>query len=287
MISSRPVVAFALLVCPWLVACGDGSSTGSDPCADKPGIAGLHDIAIESGGRQRRFLLSVPQSALTGAPTALVLGFHGVASTPEAFLAVTDFDAKAAEGGFVVAAGAGVDRSWNAGVCCDPAMSLGIDDVAFARDMVARIEDELCIDHDRIFATGFSNGGAMTFRLACQATDLFTATSPVAGGVASSCEPRRDASILIVQNVDDPVVPFVLGELAFGQFTALNACEPPRVTTTPAANAVCEAAPRCAGDTTTELCAVSGISHQWPGGATDPSGPFRATDAIWEFFAAP
>ena len=248
--------------------------------------AGTREVFIESGGRTRRFLLSVPPSALTGRPAELVLGYHGVASTPEAFLTVTAFEEKAAEQGFIVAAGAGVDRSWNAGACCDPAMSLEIDDVGFTRDMITAIEDEVCIDSGRIFATGFSNGGAMTFRLACQAADLFVATSPVAGGIASSCEPAHDDSILIVQNVDDPFVPFVLGEVAADQFAGLNACGPERVTTEPASNTVCDAAPSCGSGTTVELCAVSGISHQWPGGATDPTGPYRATDAMWDFFSA-
>ncbi len=278
--------ALALLSFVLLASCGDGSSSGTDPCAGKTGATGTREVLLESGGRERRFVLSVPESALRGQPVALVLGFHGVQSTPEAFLAVTDFEAKAAEGGFIVAAGAGIERSWNAGVCCEPAVSLNIDDVGFARDMVAAIEDEFCIDPDQVFSTGFSNGGAMTFRLACQAADLFAATSPVAGGIASSCEPVRDDSILIVQNVDDPVVPFALGEIAFDHFTSQNACGPERTATAPAANTTCEAATACGGETTVELCAVSGISHQWPGGATDPAGPFRATDAIWEFFAS-
>lgn len=275
---------FAAIALLSFAACGDGSSSGADPCAGKSVATGTREITMESGGRTRRLVLSVPQSAVSGRPAPLVLGYHGVNSTPEAFLAVTDFEAKAASEGFIVAAGAGVDRSWNAGVCCDPAAALDIDDVGFSRDMVAAIEEEYCIDPNRVFATGFSNGGAMTFRLACQAADIFASSSPVAGGVASSCEPTRDRSVLIVQNVDDPVVPFVLGEVAFDQLTNLNGCSAERVTTNPASNTTCEAAPACGDGTTTELCAVSGISHVWPGGATDPNGPFRATDEIWEFF---
>lgn len=281
---NRLTILPALLVLSLAAACGDGSTSGADPCAGKSMTAGTRDVVIQSGGLERRFVLTVPESAVDGQPAPLVLGYHGVLSTPEAFLAVSDFPAKAAAEGFIVAAGAGVERSWNAGVCCDPAAAMNIDDVQFSRDMAAAIESEYCIDPEQIFATGFSNGGAMTFRLACQAADLFAATSPVAGGIASSCEPERDRSVLIVQNVDDPVVPFVLGEVAFDQLTGVNGCTDERVTTEPASNTVCDAAPVCGDGTTTELCAVSGISHVWPGGATDPNGPFRATDEIWEFF---
>jgi len=282
----RTLLTLVVLAACGAIGCGEGAQTGSDPCAGKSLSSGTREVVIESGGRERRFVLSVPESAVNGRPSPLVIAFHGVFSTPEAFLAVTGFEEKAAVGGFVVAAGAGIERSWNAGVCCEPAMSLGIDDVGFTRDMVAAVEDELCIDPERIFATGFSNGGAMTFRIACDAADLFAATSPLAAGIATSCAPVRAAPILIIQNVDDPVVPFVLGEVAFDQFTALNACSDARVTDEPASNTACEAAPECGRGTTTEICAVSGISHVWPGGATDPAGPFRATDAVWDFFAA-
>jgi len=281
---NRRALISALLVLSLSAACGDGSTSGANPCAGKSLAAGTREVVIPSGGLERRFVVTVPESAVDGRAVPLVLAFHGVNSTPEAFLAVTDFPAKAAAEGFIVAAGEGVGRSWNAGVCCDPAAAMNIDDVQFARDMAAAIQAEYCIDPEQILATGFSNGGAMTFRLACQAADLFAATSPVAGGIASSCEPQRDRSVLIIQNVDDPLVPFVLGEVAFDQLADRNACSDERVVTEPASNTVCDAAPVCGDGTTTELCAVSGISHVWPGGATDPNGPFRATDAIWEFF---
>lgn len=280
-----PVAAFYLLCASLLIACGDGSTLGDAACAGKSRATGVREVVLESGGRERRFVLVVPGSAVDGEPAPLVLGYHGVGSTPEAFLAVTRFADKAEEEGFVLAAGYGFERSWNAGVCCDPAAALDVDDVAFSRDMVAAISEQLCIDPDRVFVTGFSNGGAMTFRLACQADDLFAATAPVAAGVASSCQPEQPRSVLILQNVDDPVVPFVLGEVAFGQLAAANSCEGDRTTTEPASNTACEIAPTCGDGTTTQLCAVSGISHVWPGGATDPSGPYRATDRIWDFFS--
>lgn len=283
----RPSFALlALLLGAFLAGCGDSDDAQSSACAGKDLTPGQREIRIESGGRERRFLLVVPEAAQNGEPLPLVLGYHGVTSTPEIFLAVTEFPAKAEAEGFVVAAGAGVERSWNAGACCAPATTLDVDDVGFTRDMIAAIEEESCIDSSRIFATGFSNGGAMTFRLACEPVAELAATAPVAGGIASRCEPGDFRSILVVQNVEDPVVPFVLGELAFDQFTGINQCSAERTQNEPAGNAICDIAPSCGDETTVELCAVSGLSHVWPGGATNPEGPYRATDEIWSFFAA-
>ncbi len=126
----------------------------------------------------------------------------------------------------------------------------------------------------------------MTFRLACDAADLFAATAPAGGGLATSCDPVRAASVLIINNADDPIVPVILGEIAFDQLAQENSCGPERVESSPAANAVCERALACRDDVSTQFCVVSGISHVWPGGVLDARGPFRATDAVWDFFAA-
>lgn len=132
-----------------------------------------------------------------------------------------------------------------------------------------------------------SNGAAMVFRLACEASDLFAAFAPVAGALAiAPREPSGPRPIEVINNVSDPVVPFVLGEASFAAFLEKNCCDAARETTRPAANATCEIAPGCAGDATVSLCAVEGLSHQWPGGATNPQGPFYATDAAWERFSA-
>jgi len=269
-----------------LAACGDEGSVGA--CAGRTGVAGTRTITLESGGLERSFLLTVPDSALaSGEPVPLVVVYHGVFGTAEVIQAVTGFPEKAAAAGFITAAGNGVGESWNAGVCCSPASDEHVDDVGFTRDMVAAIESEYCIDPARVYTTGFSNGAAMVFRLACEAADLFAAFSPVAGSLAiSPCMPAEPRPIEIINNVSDPVVPFLLGQISFNEFLGLDGCSPARESSQPAANASCEIAPECADGVTTSLCAVEGLNHQWPGGATNPLGPFRATDAVWEFFSA-
>jgi polyhydroxybutyrate depolymerase len=273
-----------LLLSLGLAACGGGSEY--DPCAGKMGAAGKREIVIESGGLERSFLLNVPASAVAGSPAPLVLVFHGVGSTAGAFLAVSGFAEGAAAAGTITATGQGYGRSWNAGACCDPAVADGIDDVLFAQDMIARVAEEYCIDEERVFATGFSNGGAMAFKLACDIPGVFAATAPVGGAVATRCTPEEAKSLLIINAIQDPVVPFVLGEAAFGIFTKENACTAEREAGTPAANASCDTAPVCDGASLVEFCAIDGISHVWPGGATNPAGPYRATPEILDFFAA-
>jgi polyhydroxybutyrate depolymerase len=268
-----------------LPACGDSSSK-SGPCATV--AAGVHDLTIESGGLARTFRLVVPESAASGAPVPLVVLFHGSNGDGAGQIAIAGFDAKAAEEGFVLAAGDGTDRSWNSGSCRNPeggACVEDVDDVGFTRDLVAAVEETACIDPARIYATGFSKGAAMVFRLACEAADLFAAFAPVAGGLAfSPCTPERPRPILLVNAADDATVPFAVGEASFLAFLGLNGCDDARESTSPAPGSTCVVAPECRDDATTALCRVPG-GHRWPGGATDPDGPFHATDVVWSFFS--
>jgi polyhydroxybutyrate depolymerase len=280
LVAPTALLAVALLT----ASCGDGGS--NQACAGKNGIAGTRQVTIQSGGIERSFLLTVPDSALQR-PVPLLTVFHGVFGDAEIIQAVTGFPQKAVEEGFITAAGNGTGESWNAGVCCNPASAENVDDVGFTRDMVAAIQSEYCIDESRIYATGFSNGAAMVFRLACEAADLFAAFAPVAGSVALfPCEPNAPRPIQIINNVSDPVVGFALGEFSFAEFVGHNACDATRETVQLSPTATCELAPRCAAGATTELCAVTDLGHQWPGGATNPDGQFDATDAVWEFLSA-
>jgi polyhydroxybutyrate depolymerase len=269
-----------------LAACSDGND-GAAACAGKNGPAGRREITIASGGRERTFVLDVPDSALGGGPVPLVLVYHGVFSTGAEIEANTGFPDKAAAEGFITAAGDGIGKSWNAGVCCQPAQGENVDDVGFTRDMVATIASAYCIDSSRVYATGFSNGAAMVFRLACEAADLFAAFAPVGGSLALfPCEPAQPRPIQITNMISDPVVNYRLGEFSFGELLKLNACSDARAPMQLAANASCEIAPECADGATTAFCSVSDLGHRWPGGTLDPDGPLFATDSTWDFLSA-
>jgi polyhydroxybutyrate depolymerase len=280
----RPALLLSFL---GVVAAACGGDSGPDLCAGKSGAAGTQLRTITSGGRERTFRIDTPASALNGRPVPLVVMFHGVLSDAETIQTNTGMPDKAAEEGFITAAGDGIGQSWNAGVCCDPAARDGVDDVQFTRDLVAAIEDEYCIDPEQVYASGFSNGGAMVFRVVCDASDLFAAFAPVGGSLALfPCEPSQVRPLYIINNVDDPIVPYVLGEFSFQTFTTLyNRCDEQR-TTEEGPNSTCETAPFCADDTSTTLCGIRGTSHVWPGGTKDPDDPFRATDVVWDFFAS-
>lgn len=57
-------------------------------------------------------------------------------------------------------------RGWNGGVCCGSAATSGTDDTAWLSSVIDELETKVCVDGDRVFATGLSNGGFMAHRLA-------------------------------------------------------------------------------------------------------------------------
>jgi predicted esterase len=84
----------------------------------------------------------------------------------------------AEEEGFIAVVPQGYRLSWSAGECCGTAARLGLDDVGLVRAIVDYVEHMVCIDRSRIFATGYSNGGYLSYRLACEASDLVRPPPP-------------------------------------------------------------------------------------------------------------
>jgi polyhydroxybutyrate depolymerase len=125
-----------------------------------------------------------------------VFCIHGLGQTAVLFCVVgAAMHTKSDEAGFVLIMVNGYSNSWNAGTCCGAASTEQLDDVALYRAVFAEVGKHVNIDLDRVYATGLSNGGYMSFRLACEAADIFTAVAPNAaalgineiGGGASRC----------------------------------------------------------------------------------------------------
>ena len=122
------------------------------------------------------------------------------------------------------------------------------------------------IDRHRVFVTGMSNGGFMSFRLARDAADVFRAAAPVVAGLSvdlgPKCKPARPVSISIMNGTDDPLVPWQGG--------AVN----------------------CDAGTEVRLYEIRGGGHNWPRGAKylgesmvgRITQEFNGDEEIWSFF---
>ncbi|TAJ17123.1 MAG: polyhydroxybutyrate depolymerase [Dehalococcoidia bacterium] len=274
--------------------------------------AGTYRREISVGGRARSYLVHVPDSLPEG-PSAVVLVFHGGGGNADNAMRMSHFDVAADRHGFVAVFPNGTGRlrdrllTFNAGNCCGSALDDRIDDVAFTRALIDDLGRSLPIDRNRLFVTGMSNGGMMSYRLACEAADLFAAAAPVAGANnLESCRPSMPVALLAVHGTADRSVKFEGGptdaavrldihdrvdrsvDESIRPFLELARCTPsPTVTRSGDAERRVYA---CAGGAV-EVLAVIGGGHAWPGGergsnlGDPPSRTVDATEAIWAFFA--
>ena len=90
----------------------------------------------------------------------------------------------------------------------------GVDDMGYVRALVADIGTHIAVDNKRTFASGFSNGAALSQRLACQAADLFAAIAPVSGEnqyALDGCAPSQRVAVLDIHGTADGCWPYAGG----------------------------------------------------------------------------
>lgn len=279
-------------------ATSDGNGPDAPPAACGKTLGpGTTSHTITSGGLSRTYLVRIPPG-YTGAPTPVVLLFHGWLETPEKIAWRTHFDAAADARGMIAVYPQGTDNSWNAGSCCGSAPGAGIDDVGFVRDLIDQLEIDYCVDPKRVFATGFSNGGMLSNRLGCELSEKIAAIGPVAGPLAmTTCQPTRPVSMIEIHGTSDIVVPYgggIQGTLPVDEnvaaWQARDGCKNAPVTVYQNGDATCTLASDCAAGSAVELCKIEGGGHQWPGGETTYVGKLStdldATPTILDFLLA-
>ena len=163
------------------------------------------EVQVVVDGRTRTFRVLVPPALPSPAP--LVVGLHGLHTTREATEAAMRLLEQAPRRGFVAVYPAGVGASWNAGRCCGRAAAERVDDVAFLRRVVAEVAAAHPVDRTRVTAVGWSNGGMLAHRAACEAPGLFTAVAVVAGADVTGRPCAVATATMVVHGLRDGVVP--------------------------------------------------------------------------------
>lgn len=273
----------------------------TDPCsASSTLVVGPRDLLIDGGATIRTVYVDAPppDPAQPGAARPLLLAYHGWGGDPEQLERTTNLTAAAIARGFVVVRPLGVGRSFNAGTCCGDAIDAAIDDVGFARALVATIASETCIDRRRVFVTGFSNGGFLSHRLACEAADVFAAVASVGGTFGiDTCAPSRPVSVLQIHGKIDGIVKFGGDETRHWSSVATvidawvraDRCKLEGAREVFAhGNARCVRSGPCEGDAEVTLCRDERAGHTWPGGPRSVgyggSQDLDATSFILDFF---
>jgi polyhydroxybutyrate depolymerase len=256
--------------------------------------------SVDVGGTERTYYLHVPTGYDASKAWPLVFNFHGrTASTFGAAAPLQEnvslLYEKGDAAGFIVVNPQGLTDSdgtqtWNAGLCC--AEDKSRDDVAFVDAMLASLESELCVDAKRIYATGLSNGGFMSHRLACERADRFAAVAPVAAmNGMTTCSPSRPPSVIAFNGTADPLVDYGLAKTSITAWVTRNGCNATPTETFNNGDSHCDTYSGCTDGAEVVLCTVEDGGHTWPGGMDLSALGFGKTtqdlianDAMWDFF---
>ena len=265
----------------------EGFSTESGEFPDRP---------LFSGGMDRYYRLKVPTITDPLQPLPLVFDFHGLGSNKEQQAAYSQFGALVGEEQFILVTPDGIDSSWNAGACCGNAVSAAVDDVVFVSDMITEVSREYCVDSNRIYSAGMSNGGFISYRLACELSDKIAAIAPVAAAnVTTSCAPSRPVPVIAFNGTADVLVSYSRGSSAVDEWALQNQCESEPRRVYEQGDVTCFAYEECSQGATTELCIIDEGGHTWPGGfnlqdifpwAGKTTQNIDATRQAWAFFKA-
>lgn len=262
--------------------------------------------ALTVGGYRRSYDVHLPNGRAPAEPAPLVLVFHGAGGNAASAKRTTAMEAKADREGFIAVFpnGSGDPKeglTWNAWWWGGPPNRGDADDVAFARAIIDDVARGYRVDRKRIFATGFSNGGMLAYRVGCEAADLVAAIAPVAGALNSEkCGNGPKVSVIAFHGTADKLVPYEGGQppsqwdphprkqksvqFAMDTWTKRDGCEFNR--DNERKGGVAHVSYRCPAGIAVELYALEDQGHAWPGSVDEPNSGISATDVMWEFFKA-
>lgn len=273
-------------------------------------------------GLKRTYRLHIPSSSNKTKAVPLLFVFHGGEGSGQQMehLTLGGFNTLSDKEGFMVVYPDGVGKHWNdgRGIKMYRSHKENIDDVGFIDALIEEIAKTFNIDRGRIYATGISNGGFFSQRLACELSEKIAAIAPVAASmtekISEMSPPERPVSVLIIAGTKDPLVPWEGGEVGIGplklgkvlsitetvkKWASYNNCSlSPLVTWLP------EKDPKDGTRVRREvygqgregseviLYAIEGGGHTWPGGyqylpafiVGKTSGDINANEVIWDFF---
>jgi polyhydroxybutyrate depolymerase len=278
-------------------------------------------------GNDRQYKVHVPPSYSPTTPMPVLFCLHGLTQNPVMFCLDSGvaWNTKSDAEGFILVMPNGYQTSWNGGTCCGGAVTAGLDDVSLMRAIFVEVAAHLNVDPHRVYATGLSNGGYLSYRLACEASDLFVAIAPTAGAVGTaaiggavdgglpvtsmtsdlmSCAPTHPVSVLDIHGTSNPIIAYDAQAPSLAKLYAADGCS---AMTSPAT------VPMSGGDTTCVTyrgcpmcpdvevtgCSIQGGGHCWFGSSDCGTGAgaignafvgnnstfMKNTDAIWAFLS--
>ncbi len=253
---------------------------------------------------EREYQVYLPASYDSSMEVPLVLNFHGLGSNATEQQLYSALNQVADTAGFILVAPQGTEylgrTHWNVG-----GFTVGstVDDVGFVDAMLDSLLLDYAIDSDRVYSTGMSNGGYMSYLLACQLSDRITAIASVTGSMTppmlTDCDPQHSTPVMQIHGTADPTVPYsgaVFSESipdVMSYWSSYNGCDSVEMMEIPDINEADGSTvdrfsyTPCDADVENVLYRVNEGRHTWPGSPLNFPGTnydIVASVEIWNFF---
>lgn len=279
-------------------------------CAFLGGAQTSVERSLMFEGNTRNYRIFIPRSYDASRPVPLVLNLHGYGSNAVEQELYSNLRGVADTAGFIIVHPNGLidavgRRYWNT----FDAPGQNANDLGFIDRLLDTMQANFNIDRNRIYSTGMSNGGFMSYELACKMSNRIAAVASVTGSMLTTritaCNPGRPVPALQIHGTADPTVPyngsalnrFAPIELVVNFWVQNNGCNPtpliipvPNTNTTDLSTAERRLFTGGQRGSTVEFYKVENGGHTWPG-ASIPLPPsvtnydFVASVEIWRFFS--
>ena len=298
-----------------LTSCGGGGSTteevvspiispptptNTEPICSNSGYARTLFCSMKRKGLNREFYVYIPDGIEDLPSVPLLFGLHGYTSRAIWFLGYSGFQPIADTEKFIVIYPQGSilittgQTHWNVGGWTNGSTT---DDVDFLSYLIDWSDDNFNINTDRVYSTGMSNGGYMSFHLACNLSHKIAAIASVTGSMTpetyNSCNPIHSTSVMQIHGDADTVVPY------FGNWRSrsipsvmeyweeYNNCQTSNISSVPDNNNDGDGGlfylyDQCIADVQAQLYLMTNMGHEWPRFNND--NDINAADVIWNFF---
>jgi polyhydroxybutyrate depolymerase len=300
------VVAFAVVVAGAGYGLGhvfDGSAQPAQASTSpaQAGHSAAPDVPAASGGAKagsttttypltvtglkRKYTVIKPTAAL-GRSAPVIVTLAGFGSTVPQEISRDQLAPYAAAGKAEVVYPWGLGDSWNAVGCCGYASKHNVNDIAFLKAVIAKVDPGRTRP---VYVVGYSNGARLAYRIVCTDPALFNGYAMVKGVPTPGCAVKPGVNLIQVASVDDPEIPYQPGD---------KGLEPLPVTTLmsqvhqaeqcPARSAVSHAGAMklttwsgCGKGTRLAFAVWTGGKHSFP---RPPASVPAASAVIWSFF---
>tara|TARA_B110000090_G_scaffold205558_1_gene253474 strand:- start:982 stop:1926 length:945 start_codon:yes stop_codon:yes gene_type:complete len=244
----------------------------------------------------REYYLYTPSSNTPSSNAPLMFVLHGYGSSATNIMYYSEFQSLAEQDGFILVYPQGSLLNgvshWNVG-----GWTVGstVDDVDFIEDLIDIVATDLYIDSQRIYSTGMSNGGYMSYGLACN-SDKFAAIASVTGSMTpeidNACNPSHPTSVLQIHGLEDNTVLYDGASWSLSipevmlYWQAFNSCDENPLSVVAdfedGSYILYDSYQNCSNSVGVELILHSAMGHNWP---RLNSYGVSATEEIWAFFA--